>query len=358
MGGLPNLPPAASGFYPVNPTIGNPPAPNPAYPGYQSLLWLAQLSVNIVDFIDSDNYITPFNWNPNDTTNGWVYGTEQPRLVINEAYAEIVNNPNDTFMPGNVATMPYNVNAWVELHNPLPADPSIVDIVSKNAGFPTAVLAGQGVVRLEMPGPTGAPLYQIYQLAVSTLPAGTLFANPQLGTPNTLQPGVGVSIYSATPNPTLQTVVPAPANTSYYSGPEGKNLGFYVIGPQIVAAQNPFKTAGVNKLTPTLSSEYDLSGQHERPPLFPTPTFFDSGSPVPICHLRSMQRLAHVQPYVTVDYFTFTSAQLQANDARSVRPRHGSAGRGKSRHSYGRMQPFGGAQSMNMQQLPDAGAGE
>src|SRR5262249_34890296 len=81
---------------------------------------LAQLSVNIVDYIDIDDNITPFQWDP--SSGEFVYGTELPRLVVNEVYAEIVNDPTDNGpqMPlGGKATMDYNVRFWIELNNPL-----------------------------------------------------------------------------------------------------------------------------------------------------------------------------------------------------------------------------------------------
>src|SRR5439155_21959683 len=60
---------------------------------YNGLRWLAQLAVNIVDMRDVDNIMTVFNW---DQTNGqYVYGTELPRVLINEVYAEMVNDPTD-----------------------------------------------------------------------------------------------------------------------------------------------------------------------------------------------------------------------------------------------------------------------
>jgi hypothetical protein len=148
---------------------------------FNALRYLAQLAVNIVDFIDSDDVITAFNFLGNQITDepslnasnpapgpnavpghGWVFGTEMPRLVINEAYAQLQNDPNDPFnvnggslnyqrgavsdpdtpagsmdrpfqninpplkptdMPK--ATKDYRVNFFVELHNPHNLDPNL-----------------------------------------------------------------------------------------------------------------------------------------------------------------------------------------------------------------------------------------
>src|SRR5262249_43406688 len=85
-----------------------------------ALRWLAQLAVNIVDFIDKDDYLTPFCWGKvgkprfysdlfaSQPDRAWVFGNELPRLVLNEAYAERTR-------VGNVQEFRF----WVELLNPL-----------------------------------------------------------------------------------------------------------------------------------------------------------------------------------------------------------------------------------------------
>jgi hypothetical protein len=114
-----------------------------------ALRYLAQVAVNIVDYIDNDDISTAFMWNPGLTTTGLtdltaatiqqtfatsttlatagnvVFGVERPRLVINETYSEITNSPSEqlnappaapgTFQP---PSQPAKVRFWVELLNP------------------------------------------------------------------------------------------------------------------------------------------------------------------------------------------------------------------------------------------------
>jgi hypothetical protein len=101
-------------------------------PEHNLLRGLAQLAVNIVDYIDADDVITSFVWNPataadpyaaanylsTEVGNRVVFGVEKPRLTLNEAYLEAINDPMD---PGvgtmTGPTLPPHIRAWVECQN-------------------------------------------------------------------------------------------------------------------------------------------------------------------------------------------------------------------------------------------------
>jgi hypothetical protein len=144
----------ATGDITINATVGT--------QQFDALRYLAQVAVNIVDYIDSDDISTPFLWCPSsqagtgtfvlttitdpvkltyfpftnipDPTlppppitpltsdfaaggvgNHAVFGVEKPRLVLNEVYSEVTNNPND---PGPAPYTSSHVRFWVELLNP------------------------------------------------------------------------------------------------------------------------------------------------------------------------------------------------------------------------------------------------
>ncbi len=86
-------------------------------------LFCAQLAVNIVDYLDYDDVITPFQWNGRE----WVFGTELPRLVINEVYCQVQNKKSEgPFDKSGKAGKKkaseeyFDINTFVELYNPLP----------------------------------------------------------------------------------------------------------------------------------------------------------------------------------------------------------------------------------------------
>jgi hypothetical protein len=106
---------------------------------FNALRYLAQVAVNIVDFLDNDDIATMFVWNPvggdptaaanftaADIGNHVVFGVEKPRLVINEVYSEITNDPADPVEEpdGMGGKRPLRADArahvrfWAELLNP------------------------------------------------------------------------------------------------------------------------------------------------------------------------------------------------------------------------------------------------
>ncbi len=129
---------------------------------YNALRWLAQMAANIVDAVDPDDISTAFVWNPQvpddaqetitppadparsnfsttvettatmTPTNGQsfldnrvVFGVEKPRLVLNEVYAEVVNDSTTAATPFPQparAPQPFRARFFLELLNPTNAD--------------------------------------------------------------------------------------------------------------------------------------------------------------------------------------------------------------------------------------------
>jgi hypothetical protein len=178
---------------------GVPSAADPANPTDTELAyrrWLAQLAVNIVDFIDEDDISTPFNFynaddglDPsrigdlsNDATlkaaqvpRFWVFGTELPHVVLNEALAE---TPDTT-------QINQQVKLWLELYNPY-QNPA-----------PTTQQQDQWAVPLYIPvGGSGGTDYAPYRIEVynNGIAPGTVNDNVL---------GVGVQTVAPNTNPIL-----------------------------------------------------------------------------------------------------------------------------------------------------------
>jgi hypothetical protein len=184
----------------------------PGSPEFNALRWLAQLSVNIVDQIDLDENMTPFAWyQPTNPMTGqpdyprwqWVFGTELPRLVMNEAYAEIANDPNDPNLQkmGSPAGSNYKVNFWVELYNPLFSG------AGKGGQGSNYTLTDNGMVRLQVAtGPKGEPAYPVYKITVATPNPNIRALDNVRGAPDPNSIKTEVTSYQAvqgtpTPNP-------------------------------------------------------------------------------------------------------------------------------------------------------------
>ena len=101
----------------------------------QAARWLAQLAVNIVDYLDDDDFMTPFHWlnltQGTQTASEYVFGTELPRVLLSEAYVQYDNDSADPGLKNiNAAAQQqpmatyYKLNAWVELHNPFKTTPA------------------------------------------------------------------------------------------------------------------------------------------------------------------------------------------------------------------------------------------
>jgi hypothetical protein len=156
------------------PAVATPATPSPG--DLATRRWLAQLAVNIVDYIDEDEISTPFNfYGPQDGLPAasvtapssyfplgtplagagsldqsplyWVYGTELPRVLVNEVLAEYTQPAPAT---------PITVNVFVELFNPIPTN-----------GNGSQQWQDSLAVPLYVPGAGAAPGYAPYVVMVA-----------------------------------------------------------------------------------------------------------------------------------------------------------------------------------------------
>jgi hypothetical protein len=327
---------------------------------YASLRWLAQLSANIVDYMDSDDVMTAFQWTttpqPGDT--GWVFGTELPKLVLNEVYLQYNNDATDPGT-GNRATKPFQMNVWVELLNPLPSGNN-TDGTNNNAVLQNTVNGN--------PNP-------VYQVVLTKPNAHLRDANNLVGDPDgapppfTPQPYSPTGVYSsAAGTPQVLSAVNTVTNNGAgnqllvtpvgqaYSGPSAGNAGFYVLGPadgtipstlatqQFSAAPGSVMTYAVPLTDPNANFPNAAGIQ---------PTILLQRLANPNLPYQPVATAANYNPYVTVDYVDMTKVPATVNDARTytlnakVAPPDPS-----TRFSYGRNQPYAGSTLLRQQPNP------
>ena len=199
---------------------------------YEANRYLAQLAVNMVDYIDNDDVMTEFIWKygADPTKHERVYGVELNKVVLNEVYAEIINDPNDTFpeKPANSnkfpasSDKPFQVHFWVELMNPLPAATAPGSLVNHAIleQDPIAAVGDSSVYQLEVRDQSAAiDIFKADNPLGETRPdsAGN---NRSKGVVSNFQPavagGAGVNL-----------LAPAAGN---YLGTENATNGFIVLG--------------------------------------------------------------------------------------------------------------------------------
>jgi hypothetical protein len=307
-----------------DPATLQPPIPvvGPNAERWAALRCLAQLAVNIVDYIDNDDYMTPFNWDAayysKDQGNEWVFGTELPRLVINEAYVQYDNDPSDPGIKPNKkdskATW-YNGNVWVELYNPMSSQPTLSD-------------GGAAVLQNSK--------HPVYLLVVSRDEPNLRNPTNVAGTPrNAIK-----TVANWGPDLTKHKVLPS---DGIYSTPIGGNQGFYVLGPATEYRENADPNLPATLLTTDMTFQV-LPGQQ-----LLSPTVLLRRLACPHLPPNDAPNDSLYNPYVTVDYME----KVPLNDGRSF----SFDGRVfpmpmPSRFSVGRPQPYAGYLTVRTNQRP------
>jgi hypothetical protein len=196
-------------------------AKDPANASYKAARWLAQLAVNMVDYIDEDDYMTPFPWNPNE----WIFGTELPRLVVNEFYGQFDTDPD------NMVSPECKLNVWLELHNPFYTTPGAI----------TAYPRDKGTAHLVQGGDQTKPIYQIVVCTPESMldPGEKKLrdAGNNLGDPNP-KAVIGTLKDWGAAGPNHQVL---PADGLFQETSANKNVGFYVVGAEAkyIAGREP-----------------------------------------------------------------------------------------------------------------------
>jgi hypothetical protein len=358
----------------------------------RALRYLAQLAVNIVDYLDNDDVSTVLNWYTPAAVNGqpppqpqYVVGFETPRLVINESYVQYDNDPTDLATNNNKATL-YTVNTWVELMNPMLTD----------GNYNTADCTARLRTVKATVNNTVIPSYPIYQIKVvpdNPAAAPNAVATAILRSSNTTgeppPPGAGI--------PAMRTyngwaegaaVLPLDSGRQYFDCAQGNNAGqaqsatpsgFCVVGPQQGKAQRYAKDP---KLPVTFTAPSAGAGAYDSTDDM---TYaMQVGAAQPVHPTIVLQRLANptlppqidpfkagYNPYVTTDFVERTPLPPDPNTKVVIEQFHDArqfdgAGPIKANpaidarfSAWGRIQPYDGVNDVNglrlMKEQPASG---
>jgi len=306
---------------------------------YEANRYLAQLAANIIDYIDNDDVMTEFIWKkdpaatPDPTKHERVFGVELNKVVLNEVYAEIINNPTDTFpeKPANSnkfpasSDKPFQVHFWVELMNPLPA--AAVGSLANHAILeqdPRAAAGDSSVYQLEIRDQSA--LDDIFK---PDNPLGV--TRPDLAG-NNRSKGVVSNFQPAGGGAGVNLLAPAAGN---YLGIENATNGFIVLGSNTpfpndgpLAADMPKPYSDISKIANIKKDELKYTIAIEKPAGTPDPDY-DKATFTTTLQTKNkpslvLRRLANpymppqtdaaqadYNPYVTVDVMN----DVKVNDA-------------------------------------------
>ncbi len=380
----------------------------PGTPEFEALRYLAQLAVNIVDHVDADDISSPFIWNysntaahatpsemtgrvagamPDDTNIrlSVVFGTEKPRVVLNEAYSDYTNDPDEDVdfaaTPPKKPMKPLQVRFWVELLNPTAAP-------YKNAT--TKGPLGDGSVELVTALPPSDPSLSPYQILIFRDDDGAVMAElrkPEntAGSLGSLQPQITLdfSKTDAAGGKKLPPNVDTSGATPQAKYAVAAGNGFVVLAPKVKQAGN----ADIQKLNADPLAGF--AGDAVRVTADPDTTKVDGGTQGGLTYLRTLPdkmtltdpqyraKMKHVvvlrrlanpyaeattagnpfNPYVTVDILNYVpsmDAVFAASDATEPRKSKDDDatagydpktpnGQTNRRYAVGRTQPLAGS---------------
>ncbi len=297
--------------------VGLPPVATPASPNSMTELaprrWLAQLAVNIVDYIDEDDVMTPFNFytaadinpanpaavtaaqigtpvGPDDATPTganpayWVFGTELPKVVLSEVVAQAQNSTPTAADPVN----PDYVNVWAELFNTMP-DPTVANPTTFHTQPQDA-----SRVPLYITNPKGTS-YSPYRITIAQTPMQQPPSGSAAQVPDTSANPLGKA-YVAGPYPQSTTdgdfsgtipligggnqagyTVPGTGNTinagvdaSVGASPTYTTSPFVLVGPPAASSNPPFPAANYQDPFVAATATTPLNGVPANTPVLRT----------------------------------------------------------------------------------------
>lgn len=280
------------------------PTMNNSSPEFLTLKYLAQLAVNIVDDIDEDDVSTVFPWADPATlgAEAIVFGTEMPKLVINEAYCEQTNGPQGDasyVRPQNPPSqltpiaLKYQVNTFVELHHTM-VPPYV------NGGADTARYQ-DFINRHRVWLNSGSA--SVYRIAVARSGSVTNFDENLNGATGLDGQPLQWVTFANDPMGMKDNVMPVDTSTasgacSYRCAAGIKNAGFFVVGPDqtgnLVDPAWKYTEATVQDQRMRVDIQASV-------PTIPTPTIVLQRLANPyLQHQPNLNQPAY-NPYITVD---------------------------------------------------------